>query len=373
MVGQRAAQSYSLFKDCKAQIVGQCWCKLAHWMEKWAATVDDNWQQGKGTSITPTHDNSTLACNRLPHPLLAGRQGKTAPAHQHFEDGHATGWDTDKSNGGGSSRPDNNREGAAHDKAKAIRNGAVHPIHQRDCIHSSGTALTMNCVCLHPSEATPIPKSSTPPPGESLMVNRVNLLVNGNSLSPVYGVDAAAHGQRVGWRNPSVQLAPKSLEGLHPPVLAATGNLVTGLETDKLQLQNRQQYHALQDTQLPTSMWTRHLGSFTLPPAQARPIPYCNKMCPAGIATAHPAWDLLVEWSQLGCPTKMGRPWSKQEMWEAVAQGPHQPSLSPKALAHFAKESIEKVQAGQTKLVLWNNIKDIPPAQLKIAHCSNPT
>jgi hypothetical protein len=53
-------------------------------------------------------------------------------------------------------------------------------------------------------------------------------------------------------------------------------------------------------------------------------------------------------------------------MWEAVAPGPHQLSLSPKALAHFAEESIEKVQAGQVKLVLWDDIKDDPSAQLKI-------
>jgi hypothetical protein len=147
----------------------------------------------------------------------------------------------------------------------------------------------------------------------------------------------------MGWRNPGVQLAPKSLEGLHPAVLAATGNLVTGSDTDKLWLQKRRQHHPLQDTQLLTSMWTKHLGSSTIPPAQAWPIIYRNNMWPAGIATAHPAGHLLAEWSQLGCPTKTGRPWSKQEMWEAVAQGPHQSSLSTEALAHFVKESVEKV------------------------------
>jgi hypothetical protein len=70
--------------------------------------------------------------------------------------------------------------------------------------------------------------------------------------------------------------------------------------------------------------------------------------------------------SQLGRPTKTGRPWSKQEMWEAVAQGPYKSSPSPKALAHFTEESVEKVQAGQAKLVLWNDIQDNPPALLRI-------
>jgi hypothetical protein len=89
-------------------------------------------------------------------------------------------------------------------------------------------------------------------------------------------------------------------------------------------------------------------------------------MCPAGIATLHPVGELLAKWSQLGCPTKTGWPWSKEEMWEAVTHGPHQSSLSPKALAHFVKESIVKVKAGQAKLVLWEDIKDDPPLQLKI-------
>ncbi len=170
----------------------------------------------------------------------------------------------------------------------------------------------------------------------------------------------------MGGVNPGVHLAPNPLEGLHPPVLVTTGNLVMGLETDKLQLQNRRQRHALQDTQLPTLMWTRNLGSAILPPAQARPSAYRNKMCPTGIATAHPADDLLAKWSQLRCPTRTGKPWLKQEMWEAGARGPHQSSLTPKALAHFTEESIEKVQEGQAKSVMWDDIEDNPPAQLKI-------
>jgi hypothetical protein len=75
---------------------------------------------------------------------------------------------------------------------------------------------------------------------------------------------------------------------------------------------------------------------------------------------------MLANWSQLGCLTETGQPWSKQEMWEAVAQGPHLSSLSHKALAHFAKESIKKVKAGQVKLVLWKDIKHSLPSQFKI-------
>ena len=113
-------------------------------------------------------------------------------------------------------------------------------------------------------------------------------------------------------------------------------------------------------------LWFIHTGQASLPPRQERPLEYHNEMCPAGIATSHLAGELLSEWSQLGCSTKTGRPWSKEEMWEAVALGPHQLSQYTKALAHFAVECAEKVRVGQAKLVLWEDIKDNPPPQLKI-------
>jgi hypothetical protein len=76
---------------------------------------------------------------------------------------------------------------------------------------------------------------------------------------------------------------------------------------------------------------------------------------------------MLAEWATLGCPTKTGQPWTKEEMWEAVARGPHQSALSPDALQHFATEAEQKVRMGQAKLVLWDDIKDNPPRQLKIS------
>ncbi len=140
-------------------------------------------------------------------------------------------------------------------------------------------------------------------------------------------------------------------------------------ETDKLRLQkNKKRRHQfLQDQQAPTSMWTTHTGTTTLPTTHDRPTNYRNKMCPAGIATLYPVGELLAKWSQLGCPTKTGRPWSKEEIWAAVERGPHQSSLTPEALIHFAEESVEKVKAGQAKLVLWDNIKGNPPSQMKVS------
>ncbi len=168
----------------------------------------------------------------------------------------------------------------------------------------------------------------------------------------------------------STQTVAELCVGLQAPTLAATGNLLMGAETEKLRLQNKRWRQSLQDQQVPTSMWTTHTGTTTLPTIHDRPTNYRNKMCPAGIATLHPAGELLSEWSQLGCPTKTGRPWSKEKIWAAVERGPHQSSLTLEALVHFAEESIEKVKAGQAKLVLLDDIKGNPPSQMKVSPIS---
>jgi hypothetical protein len=158
-----------------------------------------------------------------------------------------------------------------------------------------------------------------------------------------------------------------TLDGIQLPILLATGHLTTGAETNRLRLQNKQRRHALQDAQVPTSFWTKHTGTAVLPPQDTGPNNYRNKMCPAGIAMAHPAGPVLAEWSQMGCPTRTGNPWTKAEKWEAVEQGPHKSSLTPAAITHFAEESAEKVRVGQAKLVLWDDINDNPPPQLKVS------
>ena len=90
-------------------------------------------------------------------------------------------------------------------------------------------------------------------------------------------------------------------------------------------------------------------------------------MCPTGRALAHPVAGLLTEWETLGCPTRTGTPWNMDKIWDAVARGPHQSVLSPEALAHFAEEAAEKVRTKQARIVLWDDIKDNPPEQLKIS------
>jgi hypothetical protein len=57
----------------------------------------------------------------------------------------------------------------------------------------------------------------------------------------------------------------------------------------------------------------------------------------------------------------------KEEIWEAVKQGPHQSLLMPEAIAHFAEEAAEKKHTNQACIVAWDNIKDKPPRELKIS------
>ena len=101
-------------------------------------------------------------------------------------------------------------------------------------------------------------------------------------------------------------------------------------------------------------------------------------MAPSGLATLHPAGSLLQEWSEVGCPTMTGQPWTKNEMEAAIARGPHKSALSEAAILHFEQEVREKVTAGQATVILWSEIADNPPPQLKISpiaavpHTSKP-
>ena len=104
-----------------------------------------------------------------------------------------------------------------------------------------------------------------------------------------------------------------------------------------------------------------------LPTSTPLPDKWREDMCPSGIATSHPAGELLSEWAEMGCPTHTGRNWTKEELWEAVERGPHRSALSPEALEHFAQEVREKVAAGNCRVVAWDSIKHDPPPQLKIS------
>ena len=115
------------------------------------------------------------------------------------------------------------------------------------------------------------------------------------------------------------------------------------------------------------SYWTQHKGDYIVNTTTTLRGNYRNKMCPTNDVLKHPAAELLQEYATFGCPARTGRHWLKEEMWEAVARGPHKSARSPEALEHFAQECKVKVASGQAKIVLWDTIKDDPPPQLKIS------
>jgi hypothetical protein len=89
-------------------------------------------------------------------------------------------------------------------------------------------------------------------------------------------------------------------------------------------------------------------------------------MCLSGYALSHPAAPLLQKYASFGCTAVTGQEWIKAEIWVAVVRGPHIFALSVESVEHFHQKCISKVSAGQAKVVLWNDIKDNPPPEMKV-------
>jgi hypothetical protein len=370
--------------DRKAAVIGRSKCTVAQKLEQGTTPTGGTSIQGWGASAAPLPDIPLSVVDELPPPLLDCGQGKinTTTGADGGEWGRGD-WIQARVLGNG-------------EQWDEFWTGVEDMTAKKDCIPASNTSRPPNSVDLPRSDTTPKPPSVVPPSGEHVMVN-ADMTVNGvhpppersstgarkrvaettvNGAQPPLEHSSARARKRVRWRDP-VQCSAHNaamtrgrsatLDGIQPPSLLATGHLATGTKTNRLRLQNKRQRHALRDAQVPTSFWTKHTGTAVLPPQDTRPNNYRNEMCPAGIATAHLAGPVLAEWSKMGCPTQTGNPWTKAEMWEAVERGPHKSSLTPAAIAHFAEESAEKVRVGQAKLVLWDDIKDNPPPQLKVS------
>ena len=74
-----------------------------------------------------------------------------------------------------------------------------------------------------------------------------------------------------------------------------------------------------------------------------------------------------MQYAMEGCPTKTGKHWTVQEMVDAIQNGPHASAMDSEAMAKLTAEVEQKVKNDQSKLVLWDDIKDNPPEQLKIS------
>ena len=151
-----------------------------------------------------------------------------------------------------------------------------------------------------------------------------------------------------------------AMPGLIPPVMDDRSR-VTGLNKERHRVENKRKQPAKQAVQGPTDYWTAHAGKFKVPPPTKAPTKYRGQMCPSGLAAHHPAADLLLDYAMKGCPRKTGAPWTKEQMQEAIDRGPHETALDPLAIEQLAKELEAKVEKGQCKVVLWDDIKHNPP------------
>jgi hypothetical protein len=71
----------------------------------------------------------------------------------------------------------------------------------------------------------------------------------------------------------------------------------------------------------------------------------------------HPAANILIDWVQFWCPTKTGKLWSWADIEEAIKRGPHQLSLSPEAIQHFAEEIKEKIRTNQAWVIKSSEVQ----------------
>jgi hypothetical protein len=153
---------------------------------------------------------------------------------------------------------------------------------------------------------------------------------------------------------------------LEPPRTEA-GAKVDGKNKRQLRRENKAKWILAQEQQKESSFWMTHAGEVALPGEKIAVEQWKGCMCPSNLALEHPAAEKLLEYATGGCPANTGKPWTKKQMWAAVDRGPHISAMDPAAIAQLEGEIADKVKEGQCKVVLWNDIKDDPPEQLKIS------
>jgi hypothetical protein len=157
---------------------------------------------------------------------------------------------------------------------------------------------------------------------------------------------------------------------LHPPIIEATGEIATGATKSQLRKQNKLHRQETLLKQPVSSQWQQHQGSTFLDKDnwdQRTKKLAEREMAPQGLALKHKAAAILRDWEQFGCPTATGRDCTTKAIQAVINRGPHKSALEPDAIKHFAAEVADKVAKGQAHVVLWDEIKDNHPWQLKIS------
>ena len=90
-------------------------------------------------------------------------------------------------------------------------------------------------------------------------------------------------------------------------------------------------------------------------------------MCPVGLALHHPDAGKSPQFATKGCPTKTGKPGTLSQMEEAIDQGPPVSALQTAEMKILVEEVVAKDKKGKFKVVLWDNIRDKEPEELKMS------
>ena len=93
-------------------------------------------------------------------------------------------------------------------------------------------------------------------------------------------------------------------------------------------------------------------------------------MHPTSFALEHEAAEMLLEWSEEGCPVDTGPEWSKDQIKEAIKIGSHKSVHADGAVEFLLNDTNEKVKNKYAKVVRYGDIQENPPSNLKISPVS---
>eukprot|EP00978_Attheya_sp_CCMP212_P018360 scaffold50114_cov54-Attheya_sp.AAC.1 len=84
-------------------------------------------------------------------------------------------------------------------------------------------------------------------------------------------------------------------------------------------------------------------------------------MRPAAWMDLHPFSPTLHKWEK-GVPVDCGEDWSRETIGLAIAKGPHASALTPEARKLVLEDVVYQVEAGFSRIITWESIKENPPA-----------
>jgi hypothetical protein len=90
-------------------------------------------------------------------------------------------------------------------------------------------------------------------------------------------------------------------------------------------------------------------------------------MQPQAIAAGHPFFPTLHQWGTEGVPVDCGPDWEWDAVLAAVARGPHISAMDPENIPLVHEDVQYQVDAGFSKIVLWDDLKKLKPRKLKIS------